>query len=111
VSSSVKTALFRIVQEALTNVIKHAQARTVRISLSYGREMVRIRVADDGQGFDPHAAGSGKRSSWGLKNMEERASLLGGRFEVHSSLGEGTVVEASIPDLQEESDENPPAAG
>ncbi len=111
VLSAVKTALFRIVQEALTNVIKHTQASRVRISLSYGGDAVGIRVEDDGQGFDPHADRAGKRKSWGLKNMEERAVLLGGRFKVHSKPGEGTTVEVSIPDLEEEADENPSDAG
>jgi signal transduction histidine kinase len=111
VASPVKTALFRIVQEALTNIIKHAQAMKVYITLTYREDAVAVRVVDDGQGFDLRAAGSGKRVSWGLKGMEERASLLGGRFEIRSRPGEGTTVEVSVPYLQEETDENTPAAG
>ncbi len=111
VSSPVKTALFRIVQEALTNVIKHAQAKRVHISLIYAGEEVRIRVKDDGKGFEARAARPGKRSTWGLRNMEERAAQLGGRFEINSRPGEGTTIEVSIPDLPEETDENPSAAG
>jgi signal transduction histidine kinase len=111
VPSPVKIALFRIAQEALTNVVKHAQAKTARVVLTYADETVHIRVTDDGRGFDMDTAGSAKRISWGLKGMEERTSLLGGRFEVHSHLSEGTTVEVSIPYLQEESDENSPATG
>lgn len=111
VASPVKIALFRIAQEALTNVIKHAHASSAHVILSYAEELVRIRVTDDGRGFDMVAAGSAKRVSWGLKGMEERTALLGGRFEVNSRPGEGTTVEVSIPYLQEENDENSPAAG
>jgi signal transduction histidine kinase len=111
VASPVKIALFRIAQEALTNVVKHSQAKNVQVVLTYGDKSVQIRVTDDGRGFDMEAAGSGKRVSWGLKGMEERTSLLGGKFEVHSRPGQGTTVEVSIPYLQEETDENSPAAG
>jgi signal transduction histidine kinase len=111
VASPVKIALFRIAQEALTNVIKHAQAKTALVTLTYGVKSVQVRVTDDGRGFDMDAAGSAKRVSWGLKGMEERTSLLGGKFEVQSRLGQGTTVEVSIPYLQEEVDENSTAAG
>jgi hypothetical protein len=111
VASPVKIALFRIAQEALTNVLKHAQAKTARVTLTYGEKSVQVRVTDDGKGFDMDTAGSAKRVSWGLKGMEERTSLLGGRFEVQSQQGQGTTVEVSIPYLQEEADENSPAAG
>ncbi len=111
VASPVKIALFRIAQEALTNVVKHAQAATAQVFLTYAEESVHIRVTDDGRGFDMDAAGSAKRVSWGLKGMEERTSLLGGRFEVQARPGAGTTVEVSIPYLQEEADENSPAAG
>jgi len=110
-ASPVKIALFRITQEALTNVVKHSQAKTAQVVLTYAEESVNIRVTDDGRGFDMDAAGPAKRVSWGLKGMEERTSLLGGRFEVHSRLREGTTVEVSIPYLQEEADENSPVAG
>jgi signal transduction histidine kinase len=111
VASPVKIALFRIAQEALTNVVKHAQAKTVQIILTYSAETAKILVRDDGHGFDLNAAGASKRVSWGLKGMEERASLLGGRLKVYSEPGEGTAVEVSIPYLQEEANENSTAAG
>jgi signal transduction histidine kinase len=111
VSSPVKIALFRIAQEALTNVIKHAQSRSVQVFLIYSEETVLIRVIDDGRGFNMDNAGTAKRISWGLKGMEERTALLGGRFKIQSRPGMGTIVEVSIPYLQEEADENSPAAG
>ena len=111
VASPVKIALFRIAQEALTNVVKHAQAKSVKVYLTYAEKSVKIRVTDNGRGFDMGAASSAKRVSWGLKGMEERTSLLGGKFEVQSRPGGGTTVEVSIPYIQEEADENSPATG
>src|SRR3989454_1904742 len=87
-------ALFRIAQEALNNVAKHAGARQVRIEVAGEVEEIVIRVADDGAGFDPAAAARGKR--WGMKTMRERAEAAGGRLEVDSAPGEGTVVRASV---------------
>ena len=87
-------ALFRIAQEALNNVAKHAGARQVRIELAREAEEIVIRVADDGAGFDTAAAARGKR--WGMKTMRERAEAAGGRLEVDSAPGEGTIVRASV---------------
>jgi signal transduction histidine kinase len=101
ISTSIKTAVFRIVQEALTNVIRHAGARQVLITLEYKSDELQVRVKDDGQGFDTQATRKGKRVSWGLKNMEERTALLGGKFAVRSRPGEGTTIEVSVPYAQE----------
>ncbi|MFC2064655.1 sensor histidine kinase [Chloroflexota bacterium] len=97
VSSATKTALFRIVQEALTNVVKHAVADTAKITMTFEDDGVSIKVIDDGQGFEPESNRTGKRISWGLRNMEERANLLGGRLKITSHPGGGTKVEATIP--------------
>lgn len=111
IPSPVKTALFRIIQEALTNVIKHAHASQVQIFLSYFPQEIRSRVVDNGDGFDLEKVESTGRISWGLKGMEERASLLGGKLQVQSKPAEGTTVEVTIPFSQEETDENPAVAG
>jgi signal transduction histidine kinase len=113
ISSPAKTALFRIVQEALTNVIKHAGATAAVIRLSYAPDAVRVQVSDNGRGFEAQARGSRGRVSWGLKNMEERAALLGGTFQVQSMPGQGTSIDVSIPYVSESEvkDEDPPAAG
>src|SRR3989441_7115244 len=87
-------ALFRIAQEALNNVAKHAGARQVRIELARAAEEIVIRIADDGAGFDPAAAARGKR--WGMKTMRERAEAAGGRLEVDGAPGAGTTVCASV---------------
>src|SRR5438445_5096503 len=87
-------ALFRIAQEALNNVAKHAGARQVRIELAGDAEEIVMRVVDDGPGFDPAAAARGKR--WGMKTMREPAEAAGARLEVDSPPGEGTTVRASV---------------
>jgi signal transduction histidine kinase len=93
------TELFRIVQESLTNVIKHAQAHHVEVGLSQRDGRVQVRIRDDGQGFDarliaqPDADGRGL----GLLGMRERASLIDGTLSVESHAGAGTVVTVEIP--------------
>lgn len=111
VPSPVKTALFRIAQEALTNVIKHAHAKSVQVFLTFAEKSIIIRVVDDGQGFVIDSIGQTKRVPWGLKGMEERTELLGGHFQILSEPGHGTIVEVTFPYVQEETNENPPAAG
>src|SRR5215212_97837 len=93
-----ETTLFRVTQEVLTNVRKHARASTVRVVLDHPGSAVRLQVTDDGRGFEPDEAtrsnGPGERV--GLSGMRERLSLLGGRFEVHSEPGSGTTVTAKV---------------
>jgi signal transduction histidine kinase len=88
------TAIYRIVQEALTNVVKHASARTVSIVVRNVDGAVRAVIEDDGVGF---RAGSVRENALGLVGMRERALLLGGRFEVESSPGGGTTLVAELP--------------
>jgi signal transduction histidine kinase len=101
----VKTTLFRIVQEALTNVLKHAHASQVQVRLAYNERVVVAEITDNGRGFDPQRLGE-TTQSFGLLGMRERASLLGGRLEVHSQPGRGTQVQVVIPypDLVEQSE-------
>jgi len=91
----VETALFRIAQEALNNVAKHAQARRVEVAMTRDRGGVTLCVADDGRGFDPEAPRPG--THLGLWSMGERVEQLGGRFEVESALGAGTTARVIIP--------------
>jgi len=90
----VETALYRIVQESLTNVVKHARARRVSILLARKDGAVKAVVEDDGQGFDP-AAQTGY--GYGLVGMRERLALLGGRLEVESGADAGTTIAAEVP--------------
>lgn len=93
----IEQPLFRIVQEALNNIVKHAAARNVQIQLELTAEQVRIRVIDDGQGFDPSARPSGEGRHLGLLSMRERAAELGGTFAVHSRPGAGAEIEVVVP--------------
>jgi two-component system, NarL family, sensor kinase len=92
----VKTALFRVAQEALTNVRKHARARQVRIALDFADDRVRLEVADDGVGFDVEAMQLDPKRGIGLRNMRERVASVGGRLETRSGHG-GTAIAADVP--------------
>ncbi|HEX6320230.1 MAG TPA: ATP-binding protein, partial [Burkholderiales bacterium] len=87
-------ALFRIAQEALNNVAKHAGAKLARIGLSLEGEEMTLCIEDDGRGFDPAQAPRGR---WGMTTMRERAEAAGGWLSIQSSSGKGTVVRASVP--------------
>ena len=91
--SEVETALYRIVQEALTNVVKHAQATAVSIVLARKDGIVTAVIEDDGRGFSP----GGTRDGLGLLGMGERLALLGGKLKIESSHGGGTTIVAELP--------------
>ncbi|MGE5864740.1 MAG: cache domain-containing protein [Rhizobacter sp.] len=95
--AEVATVLFRVTQEALTNIGKHAGARQVRITLQQDAEGLRLSVADDGRGFDLQAVQLDPRRGIGLRNMRERLEAIGGSLHLHSSPGGGTIVEAVLP--------------
>ena len=110
----VKTGLFRIAQEALTNVVKHANADNVEVSLIFETDGVQLDVSDDGCGFNPQILSMDlARPSWGLAGMEERAALFNGRFQLESGEGEGTRIRVIVPyqDISEEYDDDPSNAG
>ncbi len=87
-----KTCIYRIVQEALRNVVRHAKAKTVRINLNVRADAVLLTIQDDGLGF--HAE---REKGLGLLGMEERVSHLGGDFRIESQPGEGTCVRVELP--------------
>jgi signal transduction histidine kinase len=95
--ASVQGELFRIGQEAITNVAKHAAARNVRVELRSERNATTLRVSDDGLGFDYEAVLVDLNGHYGLISMRERAARLGGDLNVNSSPGRGTTVELVIP--------------
>jgi signal transduction histidine kinase len=90
---SVETVLFRVMQEAINNIARHANAHQARIIFEADGVGIIARVQDDGEGFDPATP----RGGLGLVGMRERANLIGGRVEVHSAPGGGTQIEICIP--------------
>lgn len=88
------TAVFRIVQEALTNAIRHAEASKVVIALEHRKDDFRLEVRDDGRGFDLDIS---RQQSMGLLGMEELSHMIGGELVIFSAPGQGTVIEVCIP--------------
>ena len=87
-----KINVYRIIQEQLNNILKHAQASTVAIDLNKQREQIRLRVEDDGKGFDPRA----RRNGVGLSNIISRAELYNGKVEIDSAPGKGCRLEVIL---------------
>ena len=97
--SVIETACFRVVQEAFTNIARHAHAHRVWVDVHGDGKSLSVSVRDDGSGFSVEAArrratGGG---SLGVLGMEERMRLVGGQLEIHSAPGKGTEVIATVP--------------
>jgi signal transduction histidine kinase len=99
VAESLKTVIFRVLQEALNNSAKHSKASEVLLNISKIDRAIQLVIGDNGQGFDPLEAHSrtGATRGQGLLGMQERIELSGGSFAVESSIGRGTVIRASWP--------------
>ncbi|TQF69389.1 sensor histidine kinase [Rhodococcus spelaei] len=98
VSAEVGHALLRITQSAVSNVVRHAAAQTVGVTLTYLPSAVALDVFDDGVGFDPNVVGNPTtEGGFGLRAMRQRTVALGGQLTVESAPGEGTVVAAQVP--------------
>ncbi|WP_454827261.1 cache domain-containing protein [Paraburkholderia xenovorans] len=93
---TVNTVLFRIAQEALTNIVRHAQASSAALTLDVSSEAVTLSITDNGRGFDVAHAFVGRRSGVGLRNMRERLEALGGTLSLSSQAGH-TLVTARVP--------------
>jgi signal transduction histidine kinase len=103
-SSDVRSVVFRIAQEAVTNVVRHANASKIDIQLDYSTDNIYLRVEDDGQGFNTDEVlkkKPGKPTAWGLLGMVERASLVGGTCNIYSHPGKGTLIEVNVPIIGE----------
>ena len=91
--------LFRVVQESLNNVLKHAHASEVKMTLTKRPTGLRLVVEDNGRGFEPsrlEATPPGQRG-FGLRQITERVKMMGGRLEIHSRSGEGTRLTVEVP--------------
>jgi signal transduction histidine kinase len=87
--------VYRIAQEAIANVISHAQARTLTLELTFDPALITLLVADDGHGFDINQ--DAQAGHYGIAGMRERTALLGGQFELTSMPGAGTRLAVRIP--------------
>lgn len=99
ISPDIATACYRVAQECLTNISRHAHAHNVRVELHHRETELELLVSDDGSGFDVAAARyrAAQGQSLGLLGMEERVELVGGRFEITSAPSEGTTMRALFP--------------
>ncbi len=100
-SPTATAQLLRVVQEALTNVRKHASAQHVRITLDSDSVQARVRVEDDGRGFYLSRLLSPEYAHYGLRTMRERAHAVGGTFRIESLPGEGTRIIVHVPREQQ----------
>ena len=98
-SPDVESACFRLVQEAITNVIRHAKASRIHIIIRGSDVTLEIAISDDGQGFDPEITGKERPVSkhLGLLGMQERIDQLNGHLTIHSAPGAGTTVVFKLP--------------
>jgi signal transduction histidine kinase len=101
-ANEIKNAIYRIVQEATTNTIKHADAQSFKVTLQYNEEDIDLWIEDDGKGFNTQLIDHDQRKSWGLLGIRERASLLSGSFSIDSEPGKGALIHVVIPYNQPE---------
>ena len=94
-NETVKTGLFRIFQESLTNVVRHAAASKVKINLSEKNGFILLRIEDDGKGFNKLQVHN--KRTLGILGMKERTAMMGGTYVIESSPGQGTIVVVSVP--------------
>jgi signal transduction histidine kinase len=96
ISGQKKLILFRMIQESLQNILKHASATSIIITIDYGPDLLSVSIADNGKGFDT-AAVMEKGDGLGLINIKKRAAMAGGDAQIESRAGAGSVVHMHIP--------------
>nr|WP_284143315.1 sensor histidine kinase [Metabacillus flavus] len=94
-----EVALFRLAQEAVTNALKHAQAKEISVKVEVTKEYVNLLIKDDGSGFDFSELKEKKNKSFGLVGMKERVELLDGTMEIDSKIGRGTAIMIKVPSI------------
>jgi signal transduction histidine kinase len=95
--ADMEIAIFRVVQEGITNIARHAEATNAQILLNRKADRLIVRIEDNGGGFDPSQIMNGNMQAWGLRGMKERITLLGGEFYIGSKPGSGTLILAEVP--------------
>lgn len=98
IDGELATTIFRLIQEALTNVLRHAEASHLSVNIDSDEDLIRVLVEDDGQGFQPT---NGKKT-FGLLGMQERVKMLGGTIEISSELRQGSRISATFPNRSPE---------
>jgi signal transduction histidine kinase len=93
---SVRTGLFRIFQESLTNIARHANAKKVKVRLQHKEGKIVLSIEDDGKGFDKKKTAA--KRTLGILGMRERTLMMGGEYEIKSTPGKGTTVLVAIPE-------------
>jgi signal transduction histidine kinase len=96
-SAKVENQLLRIGQEAITNAVRHADAKRIHVELKFDGRAVALRVFDDGRGFDCDCPAADADRHYGLATMRERAEELGGQFRLQAAVGRGTEIETIVP--------------
>ncbi|KHE71918.1 sensor histidine kinase [Halobacillus sp. BBL2006] len=104
-SRTTEEQLFRVVQEALSNILRHANATEVKIGLNHSKGEMFLHISDNGAGFDPDEK-KGNKASYGLKTMKERCEEIGGEFTIRSREGEGTHIDIRVPILLQTEEES-----
>lgn len=94
ISDAMQRCVYRIVQEAVGNALRHAEAQSIRVEAKFAGDQLLVTVQDDGKGFDQSEVGADR---YGIKGMHERAVLIDGAVRVESQPGKGTRVEATLP--------------
>jgi signal transduction histidine kinase len=89
--------IYRILQEALTNVARHSQASRAIVAISPTNSGIQVSIRDDGRGFTPHESRGDSRQPLGLVGMRERAALIGGTVTIASGIGKGTTITVDLP--------------
>jgi signal transduction histidine kinase len=93
---------YRLVQEGLNNIVKHAQATRAAIVIERAAGVVRLTIEDNGRGFDPAVLHQRARNGFGLKELAERARQLGGTFQLQSAPGQGTKIQITVQERPHE---------
>jgi two-component system sensor histidine kinase UhpB len=110
----IELLLFRVIQEAITNIARHAQARTARIRLEATASAIKVLVEDDGKGFEAQKALGREEAdvgAWGLRGMRERLALIGGSLHIDSQPGKGTRISMEIPWKEKDEPDSAHAGG
>lgn len=104
----IKLSIFRMIQEACSNAIKHADAKSIEINISYGIRSITVTISDDGKGFDAESKKdcvAPDYSGYGLSIMKERVYLLSGTMKINSTINKGTIVTITVPITKSEGEE------